>query len=82
MTKVERFKLWLARKFRDWAERLETQHPAYQTALGLAKGWSKNNTVGGEYKRHRVYADLIDLYPTMSRKDIGLLIERVVQTLP
>ena len=29
----------------------------------------------GEYKRHRVYAKLIDLYPKANRRDLGLAIE-------
>lgn len=76
------FKLWLAKKFRMWAEQLETPHPVYQELKDLAWRWKDDRTVSGQYKRHQVYAEMLTRHPDMNRKDLGLLIERVVQTLP
>lgn len=91
MTLYQRLALWL-RLLADWCDPPPViavlpdppymSTPEFRLALSLAQGWRDNSTVSGEYKRHQVYATLIDAFPTTPRTTLGLRLEQAVQTLP
>ncbi len=56
--------------------------PEYLKARELAMQWKDDKTVSGEYKRHQVYAALIDAFPDTARGTLGLRVEQAVQSLP
>jgi hypothetical protein len=71
----------LARLFRKIATRLDNPYPAqlWNRAVDLVNSAETFTGASGEFKRHKVYAQLIKDYPMVSHNDIGLMIELIIK---
>lgn len=85
-TLLVRVGLWLA-KAGGWAPDppcLRAHWPTFDPALvvrasALVREQTEMNPAGsGENKRHLVYSHLVKEFPSVSRRDISLVIERVL----
>lgn len=52
----------------------------WNRTLELIKAAESFENASGEYKRHRVYAQLIKDFPSLKKSDIAFLIEVVIQS--
>ena len=54
---------------------------AAREAVQFQNRYPADHAVGGEYKRHQVYAQLVKAMPTMAHRDIAMAIELAVRGL-
>jgi hypothetical protein len=76
---LARFLIWLLSLLIPVKQEKVTT-PVYIRAkalIGEAEGFAEGTS--GEYKRHYVYAQLLKEFPEESRRNLGFLIEQVLQ---
>lgn len=76
-------RLWLVKTLRRLADWLEPPDPALARVRALVLSVETladaRGVVSGERKRHRVLNQLVVEFPSMRKRDLALLIERVLQ---
>ncbi len=93
-TWIQRVGIWLARKagWRDETEQyrkdalrwrqIRPQPDVLAMAIRLTKQMETSaDGTSGEYKRHQVYARMLDTFPEARKSHLGLAIELAVQSL-
>jgi hypothetical protein len=87
-TRLAQLFRWLAVWFGRQADRLDppayVPEPEVSTQLAaarlLVREW-RSKPVSGEYKRHQVYAALLDRFPSSSKRFLSRTLEQAVQEL-
>lgn len=79
---IVRWLRWLLRKlgYRDVPVSAPVRKMA-AAALPLVLTYDAIKDVSGEYRRHQVYARMIDAFPEADRDDLGFAIELAVQRM-
>ena len=76
---IKKHFIGLLQKYGLWSVPEVKGNPLKDRALELIIAVDSFQDTSGEYKRHKVYAQLIKEFPAVTHRDLGFLIELILQ---